>query len=373
MKIFISLLMVGFLASCSNIPVIGTNDADVYFVPIGPMSDEYLEELVEYYSDVFPMRFSSTPPLLLREDMLDIERGQLMTDRLMSYMTADFKDFSSNENAMYIGVTHLDMYIPIRTKYYAFSMREGSNAVISSARLYTEGFTMPGEINRVLPNTRILITRSLAFLFFKKGVSNDPTSVIYKNISTLSQLNKVNEDSMYIDVLGGQPYVGTWLRTYETGRIGKLNIYPNSTLGKGGARTRWKWEIRNGRFYQIYVDKGIEKITAIATLSGNKKKLRTERFADDHWYSEFTAEKLSEHPDYAFDLYELCRGSRDSQFFECRNIGRGDMCQATVPWAKTTSLSLDACKAQCGPLFPDATRDYCPEGYRETPWKTGND
>jgi len=201
-------LVLGFfivlLSACAVIPetklseYLNVTDADIYFVPFGPMSNDYLLDLVSYYERTFPLKFGVTAQLKFRKEMYTPSRKQFIADELIYYIS---KDHSYN-NAIYIGVTHLDMYLFNHKWKFAYSKRVGGNlAVISSARVSRIPQNVPLNIDKVLPGTRKMITKTIGILHYKKPVNDNPESVLYGRVLGLDDLDKIREETLFSDIL----------------------------------------------------------------------------------------------------------------------------------------------------------------------------
>lgn len=207
-KLNFYLLVIILFSACAATPKVKTfedyfiKDADVYFVPIGPMSNEYLFNLASYYDKTFPLKFGITSKLQFRNDMYNKKRKQLVADELIYYMGKDFSNYSTNINAIYIGVTHVDMHLFNHKWKFAFSKRVGdTQAVVSSARMSRRAQGRPIERTEVLSGTRKMITKTIGLLHYKKPLSKIPTSVLYNRVLGLDELDKIDESTLYRDIL----------------------------------------------------------------------------------------------------------------------------------------------------------------------------
>lgn len=94
-------------------------------------------------------------------------------------------------------------------------------------------------------------------------------------------------------------------------------------------------------------------------FSGEDKVGET-TFTDGSWFHDISLVKLSDSPDYQFDLFMLgtSRGSKDER---CFNIGRGEFPHGTYPWYSgrgipITSRTLEGCQSLC-PKVLEELRD----------------
>ncbi len=71
------------------------NDADVYLVPIGPVHQDYLRNLVTYYEDVASLKIDIAPPLPYQGATYDSARKQLIAQNLIALMNTVYKNHFS--------------------------------------------------------------------------------------------------------------------------------------------------------------------------------------------------------------------------------------------------------------------------------------
>ena len=198
------------LSACASSPeklkldTYQSDNADVYFVPIGNVSDKYKLELLTHFEKTFPLKFSFTPYLKLRKGMIDPKKRQVFADKLLQYIDKDFSDYSDNKKAIYIGVTHVDMRTteesnsPILTKN-----KDNKYAVVANRRMMPELTEAIHFINieTVLANTRKMISKNIGMLYYNKPINNDPRSVLYGKINSIQVLDNIQEESVFRDIL----------------------------------------------------------------------------------------------------------------------------------------------------------------------------
>ncbi|MFT6266809.1 MAG: putative Zn-dependent protease [Oleiphilaceae bacterium] len=187
-------------------------DADVYFVPIGPMSDDYLVSLASYYEDFFGLKVGITTPLPYYSWLYDPKRKQFKTNMLMTNIMSAFSGYSRNKKAIYIGVTHADMYSPSRNWKFAYADRRGwSLAVVSSSRTSRHSQPEFADIKEVHPGLRKMVTKTIGLLHYRKSMNSNPESVLYSKVMGLKDLERIDESTLYDDILGSVPMVANKL------------------------------------------------------------------------------------------------------------------------------------------------------------------
>jgi len=180
-----------------------TRDADVYLVPIGDFAPKYLIDLASYYEGVFPLRIGITPPLPYHPALFDLQRQQLVAQAAIGLIMETYDGYSSNADAIFIGVTHIDMYIQGKSWRFAYAMRIGDHhAVVTSARTTRQPQPRFSEITEVHPGLRKMVTKTIGLLYYEKPLSSNPRSVLYRRVLGLDDLESINESTVYSDILG---------------------------------------------------------------------------------------------------------------------------------------------------------------------------
>src|SRR3972149_3545212 len=88
----------------------------VCLAPLGEVSPELVEHLVDYYRDEYGISITVLTPNAIPDGMANPDRGQIDVQDLMDYMATLFPTASRDPSAILIGVTPVDMYD--RTSHY---------------------------------------------------------------------------------------------------------------------------------------------------------------------------------------------------------------------------------------------------------------
>ncbi|MEH6343563.1 MAG: hypothetical protein V7785_00625 [Bermanella sp.] len=177
--------------------------ADVYLVPIGLVAPEYLISLADYYENTFGIKMGVTEQLTHIKSLVNIDRQHIESDGLIRQMKYQFWNYSFNEDAIYIGITHADLHIADKPKDFIFTHRVGGNfAVISNNRVEDKSEWNFIDIEEVKPNFRKLVSKTIGLMHFNEPLNSNPRSVLYDNIRSLRDLEYVNEKTIYSDILG---------------------------------------------------------------------------------------------------------------------------------------------------------------------------
>jgi predicted Zn-dependent protease len=127
------------------------------------------------------------------------ERGQLIAEEAVDVMRRVNQELTSDPKAILIGLTTEDMYI---TKYdwqFSFSWRErGKYAVVSMGRMNLGGFSFKGRSkvteDQIRTRLRKMVTKNVGILYFHLPQSDDPRSVLYRNVGGIRELDYMGEE-----------------------------------------------------------------------------------------------------------------------------------------------------------------------------------
>ena len=120
-------------------------------LPIGPLDAQLLEWLGQSLYDKFRMRAEILSPALDPSFALHAERQQYHSSEILAGM----QSYISGNTWRLLGITPLDLYIPILTFVFGEAQLGGTAAVVSYHRLQQEFYGLPPDRD-VLAN-RLLI------------------------------------------------------------------------------------------------------------------------------------------------------------------------------------------------------------------------
>ena len=165
-------------------------DRAVYLAPFGDFPREDADALVAHYLEKFDLTIEVLPSIPVPEEAMDAGRDQLVAERLLDAIAAN-EAVAANPDAVVIGLTDIDMYIAARTWGYAYGLRSGgTRAIVSSARM-DAGFATEERRHQRL---RKMVTKNLGILYYGLAVSDDPRSVLYRDILGPQDLDYASED-----------------------------------------------------------------------------------------------------------------------------------------------------------------------------------
>ncbi len=162
----------------------------VYLAPFGDFPRADADALVVHYLEKFDLAVEVLPSISIPAGAMDAQRDQLIAERLLDAIAAT-DVVAADPNAVVIGLTDIDMYIAANTWGYAYGLRSGGTlAIVSSARM-EDGFATEERRSQRL---RKMVTKNLGILYYGLGVSDDPRSVLYRDILGPDDLDYASED-----------------------------------------------------------------------------------------------------------------------------------------------------------------------------------
>lgn len=162
----------------------------VYLAPFGDFPRADAEALVAHYHEKFDLTIEVLPSIPIPDGARDAGRGQLIAERLIESI-ATHEVLLADPDAVVIGLTDVDMYIAARDWNYAYGLRSGGTfAVVSAARM-NAGFA---DEARQQQRLRKMVTKNVGILYYGLPVSDDPRSVLYRDILGPQDLDYASED-----------------------------------------------------------------------------------------------------------------------------------------------------------------------------------
>lgn len=167
----------------------------LYFIPVGNFSSASLNKLVTYYKDKPGVNAIGTRPLTLSLPTMDKRRHQLIAEEVVELMKRTYPELAADPNAVLIALTDQDMYIRERDWQFAFGYWTTARfAVVSSARM--NPVNLGGAANGELLEARMrkMVLKYIGTLYYLMPPNRDPKSVLYGDISSVDDLDKMRED-----------------------------------------------------------------------------------------------------------------------------------------------------------------------------------
>jgi predicted Zn-dependent protease len=164
----------------------------VYLVPLGGFPAAELQDLADFYAVRYDLDVGILPPAPIPASLGDSGRHQVAAEDVTGLLTSTYSE-AADPNRVVIGVVPADIYVRgIPEWQWAFGNRaEGHLAVISTARMNATGLF---GASLAAARLRKMVTRDIGVLYFGLPLSDDPHSVLYSEILSVADLDRLGED-----------------------------------------------------------------------------------------------------------------------------------------------------------------------------------
>ena len=165
----------------------------IYFVPLEDFPRSDVETLTDYYKSKYGLAIETLPSVPLSDAVVNAERKQLIAEAVVALIKSAYANLVNDPNAILIGLTTEDMYIDRYDWQFTFSWRqEGRYAVVSNARMNLG--RQPVSAEKINTRLRKMVTKNIGIMYYRLNQSDDPRSVLYKNVGGISELDRMGED-----------------------------------------------------------------------------------------------------------------------------------------------------------------------------------
>jgi len=168
----------------------------VCLVPLGRVSDDLVEHLVDHYLDEYGLEVRVLDNKSIPTDLVDPDRRQIGGIALIEYMGTLFPEAYADPEAVLVGLTPVDLYLETRDWRFAFGTwgtAENPKGVVSSFRMDPENYGEPPDGELLLTRVRKMVTRYVGLLYYRMPTTSDPRSLLYDNILSLRDLDGMEE------------------------------------------------------------------------------------------------------------------------------------------------------------------------------------
>jgi predicted Zn-dependent protease len=163
----------------------------LYFIPLGDFPTSTTEDLIAHYQSKYGLSIEARPNLPLKFSVVNTARQQLIAEELIALIKSAYPDLVTNTEAIIIGLTTEDMYIDQYNWQFSFGWRqEGKYAVVSNARMSLGDSSEEQQKARL----RKMVSKNIGILYYRLPQSNDPRSVLYKDVGGISELDYMGEE-----------------------------------------------------------------------------------------------------------------------------------------------------------------------------------
>jgi YD repeat-containing protein len=172
--------LVAPIAQPSLIPL--AKDVRVFIVPLGEVQGLGLDELPKFYQDRYGISVQLVDPIPLEAKTFNPARKQRIVEEMVQLMHRRLPELAKDKSTFLIGVTDEDIYIRDVNwdfTYTAYKTRQRAG-VVSSRRFVPH--PLAGNETLLRARVRKMITRTIGFVVFKLLRTDDPSSVMYREL-----------------------------------------------------------------------------------------------------------------------------------------------------------------------------------------------
>ena len=167
----------------------------LYLVPLGDFPSDVVADLASYYRDKYELKIETLPSVPLPEAAVNRKRDQLIAEQTIALIKHANPNLANDPQAILIGLTNQDMYVAGRDWRFAFGWRdEGKYAVVSSARMHLPNGSRKITKRVIASRLRKMVTKNVGILYYHLTPSDDPRSVLYRNVGGIRELDYMRED-----------------------------------------------------------------------------------------------------------------------------------------------------------------------------------
>jgi hypothetical protein len=167
----------------------------LYFARFDDFPADQVASLVDYYHAKYGITAKVLPLAGLDPAARDKERGQVVAEGAIASIKALHSTVAGNPRNVIVALITADLYIRDRPDWrWAFGLRgdEGRIGVVSTFRMHSPGGAR-GQAE--LPvRLRKMVSRDVGFLYFGFAATDDRSSVLYRDILSVDDLDRMGED-----------------------------------------------------------------------------------------------------------------------------------------------------------------------------------
>jgi hypothetical protein len=186
----------------------------ICIVPIGGVTIEQVDDVIERLTSYLPVPVAVAPPLALPAELRSSSRAQYDGEAIAELASATYADTINDPGALIIALTAADIYLPSNENWrYAFGVLKSYDnrvvmSVVSTARMSYVDFygqlglplgghldilVWPGE-SKVRSRAYKMVLKYVGLGYFGLPLTADPTSVMYNHILSPDDLDRMNDE-----------------------------------------------------------------------------------------------------------------------------------------------------------------------------------
>lgn len=170
----------------------------ICFVPLGQVDSDLVLHLADYYREEYGIEVVISPPRDIPGDLLDHQRGQVSAQDLRDEVYLHAGGSLSEDDAVYIGLTPLDLYSQQSSYAWVFGTKAISSTgtkvgVLSTFRMNPELYGDAADDQLLETRVRKMVSKYVGLLYFGLEETSDPKSPLYGSIGGLDDLDSMSE------------------------------------------------------------------------------------------------------------------------------------------------------------------------------------
>jgi predicted Zn-dependent protease len=165
----------------------------VYLVPLDGFPVSRARKLAAQVGRKLDVRVTVARGARIPSSAYNAKRKQIVGDAVTRLVLRRSKLLTEPSTTL-IGLTTRDMFILGEQWKFAFSLRDGQVAVISSARMDPRFYGLPADDGLAFERLRKMTIKDTAIVHFGDLASDDPRSVLYGEILGTAELDFMTED-----------------------------------------------------------------------------------------------------------------------------------------------------------------------------------
>ena len=167
----------------------------LYLTPLGEFPLEPVQDLAVFYRKKYNVDVEVLPSVPLSPAAMNPERNQLIAEQAIEILKQARPELKDNPRAVLIGITEEDMYISKYDWQFSFSYRDqGKYAVVSSGRMHLPSGRKEVTEELIFTRLRKMVTKNVGILYYRLSQSDDPRSVLYRNVGGIRELDYMGEE-----------------------------------------------------------------------------------------------------------------------------------------------------------------------------------
>jgi len=190
----VATFVVGFIAAGHP----QTSKPELYFVAIGKVPADMVEDLTAYFATKFKIPVKTLPAVGSDRLAFDEQRSQMVADKLIQVVRFRYPTLAKNPRTRVIAITPDDMYNEaMRGRWaFTFSLRSGDRrfAIVSYARMDPYNLGQRPDYTLLRQRLRKMIAKNIGIMYFGLPSSNNPRSALFGNVLGVDDLDRMTEE-----------------------------------------------------------------------------------------------------------------------------------------------------------------------------------